>query len=238
MRNAHLPCICCWVKPWIRGGKSHALRSKLCKCVNIYLSFCTPLSCLSLFCFGTFENMGYLYSSSFFSSCFFGLASFLFIYFFLSCSLVWKYFLHSPYFSFYQNLEREVHNTSDGVFILVDGIACFCVTLSVKVNILFVGVCEFRSWEYETSLNIDIRAWQNSTQSKRLCVRFISRSNVYGFGRNLFYHWGACYCIFLVFKINPKSIARENKFHIILLYHIFQLLRVKGGPYWQIAHKL
>jgi hypothetical protein len=42
-----------------------------------------------------------------------------------------------------RNLEREVHNTSDGVSILVDGKACFCVTLSVRVNILFVGVHEF-----------------------------------------------------------------------------------------------
>jgi hypothetical protein len=36
---------------------------------------------------------------------------------------------------------------------------------------------------------------------------------------------------FLFLKINPKSIARENKFHIILIYHIFQLLRVKWGSY-------
>jgi hypothetical protein len=41
-----------------------------------------------------------------------------------------------------KNLEREVNNTSDGVFILVDGKACFCVTLSVRVSILFVGVRE------------------------------------------------------------------------------------------------
>jgi anaerobic C4-dicarboxylate transporter len=35
----------------------------------------------------------------------------------------------------------------------------------------------------------------------------------------------------LILKINPKSIAKESKFHIILLYHIFQLLRVKWGSY-------
>jgi hypothetical protein len=41
-----------------------------------------------------------------------------------------------------RNLERGVHNTSDGVFILMDGKACFCVTLSVRVSILFVDVRE------------------------------------------------------------------------------------------------
>jgi hypothetical protein len=66
--------------------------------------------------------------------------------FFLSCSLAWKYIYffiaHTLFLAKMRNLEREVHNTSDGVFILVDGKTCFCVTLSVRVIILFVGVRE------------------------------------------------------------------------------------------------
>jgi hypothetical protein len=59
---------------------------------------------------------------SFFGSCFFGMASFI--------SLI---FLYSLNFLF-GGIWREVHNMN-GVFILVDGNACFCVTLSVRVNI-------------------------------------------------------------------------------------------------------
>jgi hypothetical protein len=111
-------------------------------------SFVMPLS-LSLFCFETFESMGYLYSFlSFFwlMLLWHGIFS-LCCFVFLSCSLAWKYFFHSPYSLFgkdeeFGEREREVHNTSDGVFILVDGKACFYITLSVRVSILFVGVRE------------------------------------------------------------------------------------------------
>jgi hypothetical protein len=41
----------------------------------------------------------------------------------------------------------------DGVFIFVDGKACFSVTLNVRVNILFVGVCGFWSWVDDENLN-------------------------------------------------------------------------------------
>jgi hypothetical protein len=72
------------------------------------------------------------------------MASFLFVIFSLMLfgMEIFFFIAYTLFLAKMKNLEREVNNTSDGVFILVDGKACLCVTLSVRVSILFVGVRE------------------------------------------------------------------------------------------------
>jgi hypothetical protein len=91
-------------------------------------------------------------------------------------------------------------------------------------------IWDFRSWEHETSLNKDHRTWQNSTQSGYV----ESLQHVESYMALVGTFWSLRSMLFWIFdfaKINPKYFARVSKFHIILLYLIFQLPRWKWGPY-------
>jgi hypothetical protein len=74
------------------------------------------------------------------------MASFISLSFLAHASLEW-HLLFLSYFciahtSLFGGFWREVNDISDGVFIVVDEKTCFCVTLGVRVSILFVGVLE------------------------------------------------------------------------------------------------
>ena len=60
---------------------------------------------------------------------------------FLSCFLAWIYFLAYPILFFWhmKTFERDSCQIIGVFFYLVDGKTCFCVTLSVRVSILFYG---------------------------------------------------------------------------------------------------
>jgi hypothetical protein len=61
--DVHLPCVYCWVKPRILGGKSHTLRSKLCKCMDC--CFLVLLLIMTLFCWkNASKSMGYFILTS------------------------------------------------------------------------------------------------------------------------------------------------------------------------------
>jgi hypothetical protein len=73
--------------------------------------------------------------------------------FFLLCFLAWIYFLAYPILFFWhmKTLERLIKNEWSIYFL--DGNACFCVTLSVRVSILSMGVRGSWSWMHDENLN-------------------------------------------------------------------------------------
>ena len=133
-------------KPDPRRRKSYTLIKK-CKCVG-YLPnpniFGTPL----IMTFSLFDNclgsMGYL---CFFSTLWNLHVFYCFCYF--ETFMCLSFFSIAPYFFLaYKNFGEKDSWKIIGVFWWMEKI-CFCVTLSVRASILFVGVRESWSWVHD-----------------------------------------------------------------------------------------
>ena len=142
----------------IQGDTSHILWSRCASVWNIFLFliFLVLLwSWFSLFWLIALEVWA-IFLSSFFSilwnlHVFHSFSSFLLLFWELHVSL---FFSIAPYFFLaYENFGENYSWQMNGVFIWWMEKACFCVTLSVRVSILFVGVRVSWSWAHDKNLN-------------------------------------------------------------------------------------
>jgi hypothetical protein len=100
-----------------------------------------------------------------------------------------------------KTFERDTHVIWMEYFYLVDKKTCFCVTLSIGVSILYVGVCESWSWVYDENLN---KGHNNLTKlnviTSSIWLRFCMMECCHMALVGIIIIWGACYLSFFSLK--------------------------------------
>ena len=108
-------------------------------------------------------------------------------FFYFESFMCLSFFSIAPYFFLaYENFGEKDSYQMNGVFILVDEKTYFCVTLSVRVIILFVGIRESWSWVHDENLNKGHNNFRKlNVNTNSIWLRFCYHGFLsYGFGRN------------------------------------------------------